>query len=189
MFTRLMATFAFVFVAGMAAHAQDTRPDIPVPGQEGPPAQQDVPPPAPNERPPQQQTPRQPETAAPRADASPNRPDRCGAIAYTADGAFGGAYGLENCSDAEQLAVNECRRESTDKDDCSRGAVVLKDSWFHIQFCRSGGEWTTHVTTKQTLAEANASAADWANKSRYGSANCRLLPNGLFHSGGLHTKM
>ncbi len=87
----------------------------------------------------------------PRADASP-RGDKCGSVAYTADGAFGAAYGMDNCDDAERLAVDECVRESTDKPDCSRGAVTKRDSWFYIQFCRQGSEWTTHVTTKQTLS-------------------------------------
>ena len=124
----------------------------------------------------------------PRADASP-RGDKCGSVAYTADGAFGAAYGMDNCDDAERLAVDECVRESTDKPDCSRGAVTKRDTWFYIQFCRQGSEWTTHVTTKQTLSGVNQDAAEWARKSKYGNANCRLVPNGLLHSGGLHTKM
>jgi hypothetical protein len=115
--------------------------------------------------------------------------NRCGSVAYTADGAFGGSYGMENCGDAERLAIDECRRESTDKADCERGAITRRDSWFYIQFCRRGGEWSTHVTTQQTLAGVNQDAAEWARKSKYGSENCRLVPNGLFHSAGLHAKM
>jgi hypothetical protein len=187
--TRLMASCALVFLATVGGYAQE-RPDGPLPGQEGPPAQQDRPSPQPDTRPPQQEPPaRQPEPQQPRADVSPSRGDRCGAVAYTADGAFGAAYGMENCSDAERLAIDECRRESTDKDDCTRGAIVRQDSWFYVQFCRNGSEWTTHVTTKQTLVDVNNSAADWANRSKYGAQNCRLVPNGLFHSAGLHTKM
>jgi hypothetical protein len=115
--------------------------------------------------------------------------NRCGAVAYTADGAFGASYGMEDCGDAERLAVDECRRESTDKADCSRGVITRRDSWFLIQFCRRGSEWMTNVTTRQTMGETNRDAADWASKSKYGMANCRMVPNGLFHSGGLHTKM
>lgn len=115
--------------------------------------------------------------------------ERCGAVAYTADGAFGGAYGMENCGDAERLAIEECRRESTDKADCSRGVVVRRDQWFLIQFCRRGSDSTTHVTSKTTMAETNRDAAEWARTSRYGAENCRMVPNGLFHSGGVHTKM
>jgi hypothetical protein len=115
--------------------------------------------------------------------------DRCGALAYTADGAFGAAYGMEDCRDAERLAVEECRRESTDKQDCSRGVVTRRDQWFFVQFCQRGGDWTTNVTTRQTLGEVNRDAAEWARKSKYGAQNCRMVPNGLFHSGGLHTKM
>jgi hypothetical protein len=115
--------------------------------------------------------------------------NRCGAVAYTADGAFGAAYGMENCTDAERLAVDECRRESTDKADCSRGVVIRRDSWFHVQFCRVGSDWTTHITTKQTMAETTRDASEWARTSKYGAINCRMVPNGLLHSGGLHTKM
>jgi len=114
---------------------------------------------------------------------------RCGAVAYTADGAFGGAYGIDTCEDAERLAIDECRRESTDKSDCSRGVLKNTDTWFYIQFCRRGTEWGTHVSTGRTMAEANEAAARYARTSRYGPENCRLVPNGLFHSGGLHTKM
>jgi hypothetical protein len=115
--------------------------------------------------------------------------DRCGAVAYTADGAFGATYGMENCGDAERLAVEECRRESTDKADCSRGVVTRRDRWFFLQFCRLGSDWTTNITTRQTLSEVNRDAAEWARKSKYGAQNCRMVPNGLFHSGGLHTKL
>jgi hypothetical protein len=115
--------------------------------------------------------------------------ERWGAVAYTADGAFGGAYGIDNRTDAERLAVDECRRESTDKQDCGRGVVTRQDSWFHIQFCRRGGEYTTHITTRPTLAETNQAAADFARTSKFGSDGCRMVPNGLFHSGGMHTKM
>jgi hypothetical protein len=110
-------------------------------------------------------------------------------VAYTADGAFGAAYGMESCTDAERLAVDECRRESTDKNDCAQGVITRRDSWFYIQFCRRGGEWTTHVTAKQTLSGVNQEAAEWARASKYGAENCRLVPNGLLHSAGLHTKM
>jgi hypothetical protein len=96
---------------------------------------------------------------------------------------------MEDCGDAERLAIEECRRESTDKADCSRGVVTRRDSWFLVQFCRIGNEWMTNVTTKQTMGEANRDAADWASKSKYGVRNCRMVPNGLFHSGGLHAKL
>ena len=174
-FKRLAASCAFFFLIQVAAHGQGA-------GQEGPPSGQEGPPPAQQDLPPRQESP------PPRADASP-RGDKCGSVAYTADGAFGAAYGMDNCDDAERLAVDECVRESTDKPDCSRGAVTKRDSWFYIQFCRQGSEWTTHVTTKQTLSGVNQDAAEWARKSKYGNANCRLVPNGLLHSGGLHTKM
>ncbi len=36
-----------------------------------------------------------------------------------------------------------------------------------------GSEWTTHVTTKQTLSGVNQEAAEWARRSKYGS---RELP-------------
>ena len=73
--------------------------------------------------------------------------------------------------------------------DCSRGVVIRRDSWFHVQFCRLGSDWTTHITTKQTMAETTRDAAEWARTSKYGTVNCRMVPNGLLHSGGLHTKM
>jgi hypothetical protein len=167
---RLAASCAFVFLVQVAALAQGG-------GQEGPPSGQEGPPPA------QQQQP-----SPPRAETSP-RGDKCGSVAYTADGAFGAAYGMDNCEDAERLAIEECVRESTDKPDCSRGAVTRRASWFYVQFCRRGSEWTTHVTTKETLSGVNQEAAEWARKSKYGNENCRLVPNGLLHSGGQHTKM
>jgi hypothetical protein len=96
---------------------------------------------------------------------------------------------MEDCADAERLAVEECRRESTDKADCSRGVVVRRDSWFYVQFCQRGRDWTTYITSERTLSEVNRSASEWARKSKFGAENCRLVPNGMFHSGGLHTKM
>jgi hypothetical protein len=114
---------------------------------------------------------------------------RCGAVAYTADGAFGAAYGIDTCEEAERLAIDECRRESTDPGDCSRGVVKRTDAWFYVQFCRSGTSWGTHVSTGRTMAEAYAAGAEYARTSQYGPQNCRLVPNGLLHSGGLHTKM
>jgi hypothetical protein len=126
----------------------------------------------------------------PRADRpGPNTGDRCGAVAYTADGAFGGSYGMEDCREAERLAVDECRRESTDKEDCSRGVVTRRNEWFYIQFCRDGRDWTTHVTTNGTLSGVNQAGMEWARRSKFGASNCRLVPNGLFHAGGLHTRM
>jgi hypothetical protein len=132
-----------------------------------------------------------PDDRPPPRDDSPgtNTADRCGAVAYTADGAFGGAYGMEDCRDAERLAVDECQRESTDKADCSRGVLTRRSQWFYVQFCRDGRDWTTHVTTNNTLSGVNQAGLEWARKSKFGVANCRLVPNGLFHSGGLHTRM
>lgn len=176
MFQRLAASCAFFFFIQVAAYGQGAGQEGPPSGQEGPPAQQDLPPPHQQNAPP------------PSADSAA-RGDKCGSVAYTADGAFGAAYGMENCEDAERLAVEECVRESTDKPDCSRGAVTRRDNWFYVQFCKRGSEWTTHVTTKQTLTGVNQDAAEWARKSKYGNENCRLVPNGLLHSGGLHTKM
>jgi hypothetical protein len=98
---------------------------------------------------------------------------------------------IDTCEEAERLAVDECRRESTDKADCSRGVIRRTDSWFLIQFCsggRSGGH-ATHVSTGRTMAEVNQAAAQYARSSPQGPENCRLVPNGLFHSAGLHTKM
>ena len=113
----------------------------------------------------------------------------CGAVAYTADGAFGGAYGMQSCEEAHRRAVDECLRVSTDKNDCSQGVIERRDSWFHVQFCQRDRNWTTHVTTRPTLGETNREAGEWAQKSKFGSEYCRLVPNGLFHSGGLHTKL
>ena len=155
-FKRLAVSCAFFFLIQVAAHGQGAGQEAPPPGQEGPPPGQQEPPP------------RQEGPPPPRADASP-RGDKCGSVAYTADGAFGAAYGMENCEDAERLAVDECVRELTDKPDCSRGAVTKRDSWFYVQFCRQGSEWTTHVTTKQTLSGVNQEAAEWARRSKYGA--------------------
>jgi hypothetical protein len=113
----------------------------------------------------------------------------CGAVAYTADGAFGGAYGMQTCEDANRRAVDECVRVSTDKKDCSEGVIERRDSWFHVMFCQRDRNWTTHVTSRPTLVETNREASEWAQKSKFGSEYCRLVPNGLFHSGGLHTKL
>jgi hypothetical protein len=138
------------------------------------------------------------EAAPERREAAPERrdsrseirtSDRWGAVAYTADGAFGAAYGIETKDIAERLAVDECRRESTDKNDCTRGVITRQDSWFHIQFCQRGTDAYTHVTSGRTLAEVNARAAQFARESKYGAESCRMVPNGLFHSGGMHTKM
>jgi hypothetical protein len=115
--------------------------------------------------------------------------DRWGAVAYTADGAFGAAYGIDNKADAERLAIDECQRESTDRQDCARGVVTRQDSWFHIQFCQRGTEHSTHVTTRPTLAETNQAAAEFARTQQLGPNACRMVPNGLFHSGGMHTRM
>lgn len=189
MLSRLAALSALVMVACAAAVAQEGPParrDDP-PRQEPLPPRIDSPPPRIESGPPRIDSgPPRIETPPPRAEASGSR---CGAVAYTADGAFGAAYGMEDCSDAERLAIDECRRESTDKDDCAQGVVTRRDAWFHIQFCREGNDWTTHITSKPTLAETNRDANDWAQKSKYGANNCRLVPNGLLHSGGLHTKM
>lgn len=113
----------------------------------------------------------------------------CGAVAYTADGAFGGAYGMQTCEEAHRLAVDECIKVSTDKKDCSDGVIERRDSWFHVMFCQRDRNWTTHVTTRPTLGDTNRDASEWAQKSKFGSEYCRLVPNGLFHSGGLHTKL
>ncbi len=119
----------------------------------------------------------------------PRPSERWGAVAYTADGAFGAAYGIDTKDNAERLAVDECQRESTDKQDCARGVVARQDSWFHIQFCRRGGDWTTQITSRPTLAETTQAAAQYARTSKYGADGCHMVPNGLFHSGGMHTKM
>lgn len=201
MFTRLAASCASVLLILTSVHAQQTPP----PGQEGPPSVEFPPPrvegggpPRRDEPPPRVEGGGPPSKDPPRVETPPRDPpgppatrtaDRCGAVAYTADGAFGAAYGMDDCADAERLAVDECRRESTDKADCSRGVVIRRDTWFHIQFCQRGSEWTTQITTRQTLAEVNRAAAEWAQKSQYGQQNCRQVPNGLLHSGGLHTKM
>jgi hypothetical protein len=111
-----------------------------------------------------------------------------GAVAYTADGAFGAAYGYDSREEAERLAIDACMKESTDKGDCSRGVVTRQDAWFYIQFCRIGGDWNTRITTDPTLAGASGQAEQFARTSKYGPGNCRMVPNGTFHSGGLHLK-
>jgi hypothetical protein len=111
-----------------------------------------------------------------------------GAVAYTADGAFGASYGFDSREEAERLAIGACQKESTDKNDCSRGVITRQDSWFHIQFCRRGTDWSTHVTTEPTLPAANEAAARFARTSKYGLDSCRMVPNGLLHSGGLHAQ-
>jgi hypothetical protein len=122
---------------------------------------------------------------------SPSTPGAttCGAVAYTADGAFGAAYGMQTCDEAQRRAVEACVKVSTDKKDCSEGALTRQDHWFHIQFCQRDRNWTTHVTSRPTLGETNRVAGEWAKTSKFGSEYCRLVPNGLFHSGGLHTKL
>jgi hypothetical protein len=110
-------------------------------------------------------------------------------VAYTADGAFGAAYGITTCEEAERLAIDECRRESTDKADCSRGVIKGTDTWFLIQFCDSGGRHQTNVSRGRTLADVNSAAARFASSAPQGAQNCRMVPNGLFHSAGLHTKI
>jgi hypothetical protein len=186
--SRLVATGAFIILACAAAvqaqEGQQPPPEAPPPAQEGPPPKQDDLPPPPEAAPPPR---RQEPLPPPRAEISPG--ERWGAVAYTADGAFGASYGIETKEDAERLAIDECRRESTDKADCARGVVTRRDSWFHIQFCRRGRDWSTHITSERTLSETNAAAAQFARTSRYGPENCRLVPNGLFHSGGLHLRM
>jgi len=190
-FSRLAASCVFVMLACAAVQAQDSKqpgPDDPPPGsKEGPPPGKEDPPPAPEVRPPRVQDPPPRQEDPPRAEIRPG--DKWGAVAYTADGAFGAAYGIETREDAERLAVDECRRESTNKADCSRGVVTKRDSWFVIQFCRRGNDWSTHVSAERTIAETNAAAAQYARGSRYGAENCRMVANGLFHSGGLHLRM
>lgn len=185
--SRLAALCALVMLTCTAAvHAQNTQqpPRDEPPPQDMPPPQRDDPPPPPEVAPPPR---RQDTPPPPRADINPS--DRWGAVAYTADGAFGASYGIETREDAERLAIDECRRESTDKADCSRGVVTRRDSWFYIQFCRRGGTWGAFVSTGRTLAEVNQRAAEDARRSQQGAENCRMVPNGLFHSGGLHLKM
>lgn len=167
-----LAAFCVLVLLVLAARAQEAPP----PGDVGPPGPPDV-----TDRP------------AP-SDRQPSRTDdraahRWGAVAYTADGAFGAAFGMESREDAERLAIGECMRESTDKQDCARGAITRQDSWFHILFCRRGSDWATHVITRPMLTETNQAAAQFAQTSRYGTEGCRMVPNGLFHSGGLHTKI
>ncbi|MCC6891126.1 MAG: hypothetical protein IT536_21575 [Hyphomicrobiales bacterium] len=123
------------------------------------------------------------------AGPPPGSQSPCGAVAYTADGAFGGAFGIASCEEAHRLAVAECVKVSTDKNDCSEGVLTRRDSWFHIQFCQRDRNWTTHVTTRPTLSDTNREAGEWARMSKFGAEYCRLVPNGLFHSGGLHTKL
>ena len=193
MLSRIAASCVFAMLAYAAVQAQESRQPTspegpPPPGQEGPPPSTQGPTPAPERPPPRvEDAPPRQQSPQPRAEIRPS--DRCGAVAYTADGAFGAAFGIDTCEDAERLAVDECRRESTDKADCSRGVVRRTEAWFYIQFCRSGNTWGAHVSTGRTIAEANQAAAQYAQKSPYGPGNCRLVPNGLFHSGGLHTKM
>jgi hypothetical protein len=177
MLARSAALCVALMCGAYAVDAQDS------PRQQTPPGGQGAPPAggAPNE-PPRTQDP-----LPPRPEA--RTVDRWGAVAYTADGAFGAAYGIESREDAERLAIDECRRESTDKADCERGVLVGQDSWFHIQFCRRGGEWSTHVIKRRTLSETTQEAARFAQTSKYGAEGCRMVPNGLFHSGGMHTKM
>lgn len=139
---------------------------------------------APARRPDQAPTQQAPAVAPSNSGAIP-----CGAVAYTADGAFGAAYGQQSCEEAQRLAVNECVKVSTDKKDCSEGVLTRQDHWFHIQFCQRDRNWTTHVTARPTLGETNRVAGEWAKQSKFGSEYCRLVPNGLFHSGGLHTKL
>lgn len=129
-----------------------------------------------------------PPAGAPPVNVPSNVLNGCGAVAYTADGAFGAAFGMSTCDEAERLAIDACRRESTDKADCSRGVVKRSNTWFTLTFCRNGGDWTTHVSTDGSLAGVNQAAATWASRSKYGSSRCRPVPNGTFHSGGLHAR-
>lgn len=134
-------------------------------------------------------TTRRPDQAPAQAPASPGGGATCGAVAYTSDGAFGAAFGMQSCDEAHRLAVNECVRVSTEKKDCADGVITRREHWFHIQFCQRDQRWTTRVTTQATLSETNREAAEWAKQSKFGPQYCRLVPNGLFHSGGLHTKL
>jgi type IV secretory pathway VirB10-like protein len=207
---RIAASFVFVMLVHAGVHAQDAKQPPPEPPatvapppdkQDGPPPKTDTQPspetlpppeqPPPMTEPPPTQPP--PETLPPPTQPPPTTQlqpsQRCGAVAYTADGAFGAAYGIDTCEEAERLAIDECRRESTDKEDCARGVVRRTDSWFLVQFCMRGGSHGTHVSTGRTLAEVNEAAARYARSSPQGPGNCRLVANGLFHSAGLHTKM
>ena len=182
--TRFLAySVCVVWVSAALAQGDvQTRPQMPPAGSAGKsddgPRVDEPTPPKPTERP-----------AMPPERREPRSEVRWGALAYTADGAFGASYGIDTREDAERLAVDECLRESTDKQDCSRGVVLRQNTWFHIQFCRRGTEYSTHVTTRPTLAETNQAAAEFARTSKFGADGCRMVPNGLFHSGGMHTKM
>lgn len=179
MLSRFAALCVALMCAAYAVEAQDNPRQQTPPGGEGAPPAGGAP----------VDPPRAQDPLPPRAEM--RTVDRWGAVAYTADGAFGAAYGIETREDAERLAIDECRRESTDKADCSRGVVARQDSWFNIQFCRRGTSHATHVTSGRTLAEANGAAARYAQSqaSQFGADGCRMVPNGLFHSGGMHTKM
>jgi uncharacterized protein DUF4189 len=185
---RYLALGVCVAWAAAALAQGDLTPRQQTPPADGPNRSDEVPrldellPPKPTERPPAA-----PERRESRGEMRST--ERWGAVAYTADGAFGAAYGIDSRMDAERLAIDECRRESTDKQDCARGVVTRQDSWFHIQFCQRGTEHSTHVTTRPTLGETNQAAADFARTSKLGASACRMVPNGLFHSGGMHTKM
>jgi type IV secretory pathway VirB10-like protein len=199
---RIAASFVFVMLVYAGVHAQDAKqpppPDPPTTAtpppdkQDGPPPNTDTQPPPetlppPEQQPPPTTEPPPPTQPPPTTQVQPSQ--RCGAVAYTADGAFGGAYGIDTCEEAARLAIDECRRESTDKEDCARGVVRRTDSWFLIQFCSRGGSHATHVSTGRTLAEVNEAAALYARSSPQGPGYCRMVPSGLFHSAGLHTKM
>ena len=129
-----------------------------------------------------------PERSEPRGEARST--DRWGAVAYTADGAFGASYGIDNRTDAERLAVDECRREAVRQARLlERGVVTRQDTWFHIQFCRRGAEWTTQITTRSDAGRDQRGGGRLRAQSKFGADGCRMVPNGLFHSGGMHTKM
>ena len=125
----------------------------------------------------------------PASPPSPTRGARCGAVAYTADGAFGAAYGMENCGDAERLADRRVQARVDRQGGLrARGGDPARPLVPH-SVLPAGNDWTTHVTSKPTLAEVNRDATEWAQNIQVRRRNCRMVPNGLFHSGGLHTKM
>jgi hypothetical protein len=184
------ASLVLVLAASASAGLAQDMPSgsdvsFPIPGPPNGGDSQGKLPPPPYQPPPYQPPP------GPAANRSPslNPAERWGAVAYTADGAFGAAFGFDTAQEAERLATAECEKQSTDRADCSRGVMTRRDAWFHIQFCRHDAKWTTQVTTRQTLAETIQAAADFARKSQFNPSECHLVPNGLFHTGGLHAKM
>jgi hypothetical protein len=126
-------------------------------------------------------------TPASAEESMPTETDPCAAVAFTADGHWGAAFGKTTCHDAKNIAMEQCKKNAVGYErKCEDTTKTYVNRWIMIQHCQKPPTEGTYVSVGVTPSQLITGMHEHLKRNGMGGPNCKVLA--LFHSDGRHNK-